>query len=140
MDKKDGVMAYVCPATKDLFAAVLDKRGEWTSFLVLLFELHVSVFGVKTLRSTFSGCGNGGFLVILLLKALSEDGTFSRVKIQNLTLLVRPATMVFLHCDLPEGIVLEKLFRVQTSLFGSAGLCFHFFTSFIFSAVCILNI
>jgi hypothetical protein len=34
--------------------------------------------------------GNGGFLVVFLLKALSKNETFSRVKTQVLTILVRP--------------------------------------------------
>jgi hypothetical protein len=33
--------------------------------------------------------GNGGFLVVFLLKTLSKNKTFSRVKTQVLTMLVR---------------------------------------------------
>jgi hypothetical protein len=35
------------------------------------------------------GSGNGGFLVVLLLETLFGDWTFSRVKIQNVTMMVR---------------------------------------------------
>jgi hypothetical protein len=52
--------------------------------------LAVSVSGVKALRLPLVVVpGNGGFLVVYLLKALFRDWTFSRVKILDLTMLVR---------------------------------------------------
>ena len=49
--------------------------------------LAISVSGVKTLGLVPE---NGGFLVVSLLKALFGDWTFSRVKIQDLTMMVGP--------------------------------------------------
>ena len=57
----------------------------------MLLEFRVSVFGVKTLGITFLVVPvNGGSRVIPLLKAFDGVGTSSRVKTQDLTMLVSP--------------------------------------------------
>ena len=87
---------------------------------------------------------NSDPLVISLLDVLSEDWTFSRMKLQDLTMLVRPDVNDVAHCYLLRGFILEKLFRrggvVTTSgAIFSARLCVlrqglfsYFFSSFAF--------
>jgi hypothetical protein len=53
--------------------------------------------------------GNGGSLVISLLKALSEDWIFSRVKTEGQIMLVSPDD--YSVCAVLSGFVLENLFR-----------------------------
>jgi hypothetical protein len=61
-------------------------------FTCLLRSWRSQFFRVKALRLTLVAVpGNGGFLVVSLLKALFEDWTFFRVKTQDLPLMVRPA-------------------------------------------------
>jgi hypothetical protein len=61
---------------------------------------------VRTLGPTLKVVpDNGGFLVIFLLKGLSVDWTFFRVKTQDRTMLVRADDDSYLLV----GIILEKL-------------------------------
>jgi hypothetical protein len=91
------------------FAAVFSSSGgvHWpTSFL------EVSVFKVKTLRLTLVAVpSNDGFLVVSLLKALFGDWTFSRVKTQDLPLMVRPGDDGVCALFHSRDVVLEYLFR-----------------------------
>ena len=84
---------------------------------------------MKNLGLTFGVVpSNGGSLVISLLEALYEAWTFSRVKTQGLTMLVRLDVDGVAHCYLLGGFVLEKIFQrgcvVTTSgAFVCARLC-----------------
>ena len=60
--------------------------GEWAATLAD-FVLGGLSSGVKALGLV---PGNGGLIVVSLLKALFGDWTFSRVKTQDLTMMVRP--------------------------------------------------
>jgi hypothetical protein len=67
---------------------------------------------VKALRLTLVAVpGNGGFLVVVLLKALFEDWTFFRVKTQDLPLMVRPGDDDVCALFPSRNVVLEYLFR-----------------------------
>jgi hypothetical protein len=69
------------------FALVYSTSGGDTGRLC--FGGRVSIFRVRTLGLTLNGCtDNDGFQVISLLKALSVDWTFFRVKTQDLAMLV----------------------------------------------------
>ena len=85
----------VCVPDNQCFAALhlsLPDGGDYLcSFMAVLLESRVSVSGVKALCMTFVVVyGNDGSSVISLLKALSGYETSSRVKTQDLIMLVSP--------------------------------------------------
>jgi hypothetical protein len=70
------------------FAAVFSASGRGEISRLRSWQSQFS--RVKNLTLTFGVVpGNGGFLVVPLLKALFGQWTFSRVKTQDLTIMVR---------------------------------------------------
>jgi hypothetical protein len=86
--------------------------------------------------------GNGGFLVVFLLKTLSGDWTFSRVKTYDLIRLVRPdddSVHTLIHRYLAGGVVMENPFRSLGVVTGRLlRQCLYFFLFFL--PVCILDV
>ena len=65
---------------------------QWRVGMEILADFLGGLFsrGENTKTELLVGCSNGGCLAVPLLKALSRDRTFCRVKAQVLIMLVRP--------------------------------------------------
>ena len=92
--KRVGIKTFarVVTSVLQLQQRSLPSSGDYlSSILAVLLEFRVSVSGVKTLGITFLVVPvNGGSRVIPLLKAFDGVGTSSRMKTQDLTILVDP--------------------------------------------------
>jgi hypothetical protein len=98
----------ICVRWSVFYSSVL---GEWDRDIAKILHLALSVSRVKT-----SGWpsvvvpSNGDFIAISLLKALCRDWTSSRVKTNGLTWWLDQMKMMFVHCYLSGGTVLERPF------------------------------